>query len=112
MIGLTSGGDYFAVKGVDRRPAGGAQSGGRLVVRPTRKTARSRALGRAVGPHAGESHDLLLGYLGEVSRGGLKRFELRGGTTVAELKLSTLAQIANLIPNTASRRCFRPCRAT
>src|SRR5690606_1281686 len=41
---------------------------------------------------------LLLGYLGEVSPSGLKRFDLRADTTVAEFKLDTLCEIAELIP--------------
>jgi phenylalanyl-tRNA synthetase beta chain len=39
-----------------------------------------------------------LGYLGEVSAEGLKRFDLRGRSTVAELKLDSLWKIANLVP--------------
>src|SRR4029079_16773246 len=35
---------------------------------------------------------------GVVSTAGLKQFELRGATTVCELKLSALLAIANLIP--------------
>ncbi len=41
---------------------------------------------------------LLLGYLGEVSPAGLKQFDLRAGGTVAEIKLNTLSEIAELIP--------------
>ena len=59
--------------------------------------ARSRPLGRTTGQRC-SGRDLLLGYLGEVSHAGLERFELRGDATVAEFKLSTLEQIAELIP--------------
>src|SRR6185295_3178132 len=40
----------------------------------------------------------LLGYLGEVSAAGLRKFELRGASTIAELKLSVLERIARLTP--------------
>ncbi len=43
----------------------------------------------------------MLGYLGEVSAAGLKQFELRGPTTVAELRLATLIATAKLIPQQA-----------
>ena len=36
--------------------------------------------------------------MGELSVAGLKRFDLRGGTTVAEINLSALLEIADLIP--------------
>ena len=39
----------------------------------------------------------LLGYLGEVGADGLNRFQLRSGTTVSELKLSTLLKAAQLV---------------
>ncbi len=41
---------------------------------------------------------MLLGYLGEVAAEGLKNFDLRGRATVAEVQLSVLAKIVNLIP--------------
>jgi len=42
-----------------------------------------------------------LGYVGQVSDAGLKRFELRRPTTVAEVKLSTLLSAAVLVPQYA-----------
>jgi phenylalanyl-tRNA synthetase beta chain len=42
------------------------------------------------------------GYLGQVGAEGLKRFDLRGQTTVAELKLSLLYELANLMPQYAA----------
>ena len=38
------------------------------------------------------------GYLGELSAAGLKRFELRGPSTVAEVRVALLERIANLAP--------------
>jgi phenylalanyl-tRNA synthetase beta chain len=40
----------------------------------------------------------LLGYLGEVNTNGLKQFGLRSPTTVLELDLGVLADVADLIP--------------
>ena len=38
------------------------------------------------------------GYLGELSAAGLKRFELRGPSTVAEVRIALLERVANLAP--------------
>lgn len=39
-----------------------------------------------------------LGYLGEVSSAGRKQFELRAATTAAELQLTVLIELANIVP--------------
>ncbi len=39
-----------------------------------------------------------LGFLGELSAGGRKQFDLRGPTTIAELRVDVLHQLAVLIP--------------
>lgn len=98
MIALTSGGDFFATKGVIEGLLVALNPAARLVVRPTLQELLDRERSAELLVSAPEKPDLLLGYLGEVSRGGLERFELRGGTTVAELKLAALEQIAELIP--------------
>lgn len=98
MIALTSGGDFFATKGVIEGLLAALNPAARLSVRPKVQELLDRERSAELLVSVGENHDLLLGYLGEVSRTGLERFELRGGTTVAELKLSTLEQIAELIP--------------
>ncbi len=48
----------------------------------------------------------LLGYLGEVSAAGLRQFELRGPTTVAELKMAVLDKAANLVPQYHAQPVF------
>ncbi len=53
------------------------------------------APGRAVELQIGGER---LGFLGEVSPAGLKHFELRGGTTVAEVRIAALEAIADLVP--------------
>ncbi len=93
MVTLTSGGDYYRVKGV------------------------LESLVAALHPAAvlqavDTTHDLLdpvkscelrlgenaCGYLGEVTPEGLKLFGLRTPTTVAELRLGSLLDVAELIP--------------
>jgi phenylalanyl-tRNA synthetase beta chain len=41
----------------------------------------------------------LLGYLGKLSAEGQKQFDLRGPTTVAEIKISPLVEAADLMPS-------------
>jgi phenylalanyl-tRNA synthetase beta chain len=98
MVALTSGGDFFATKGVIEGLLASLNPAAKLLVRPTAQELLDPLRSAELLVSAGENRDLLLGYLGEVSRAGLERFELRGGTTVAELKLSALEQIAELIP--------------
>jgi phenylalanyl-tRNA synthetase beta chain len=98
MLGLTSGGDYFAVKGLVEGLVAALNPEAQLEVRPTRQDLFDPQRAAELRVRVGDTRDLVLGYLGEVGDGGLKRFELRGATTVAELKLSTLLEIADLIP--------------
>jgi len=101
MLAITSGGDFAHLKGVVE--------------------SLLRALNPAVQLEAVDTkHDLLdpvrscelkidgetLGYLGEVSADGLKRFDLRTPATVAELKMSVLDQVACLIPQHADQSPF------
>jgi phenylalanyl-tRNA synthetase beta chain len=98
MVALTSGGDYLHVKGVIE---------GMLAVLDPAAELEATATSQSLldGNRSAELHvrrasgaPLLLGYLGEVSPVGLKSFDLRGGTTVAELKLQTFIEIAQLVP--------------
>ncbi len=92
MLGITSGRDYPALKGLIE--------------------AVIAALGPAAGLEAAEAgcellepgqscrlqlDGHLLGYVGRLREQSLKRFELRAPTTVAEVKLSLLVKAANLI---------------
>jgi phenylalanyl-tRNA synthetase beta chain len=98
MITIVGGSDYFGVKGVCEALLAILDPAAELAVRPTAQplleTDRSSELWLAVAG-AGEQ---LLGYLGEVNVGGRKEFDLRGPATVAEIKLSVLLEIAQLIP--------------
>ncbi|HEY4307884.1 MAG TPA: phenylalanine--tRNA ligase subunit beta [Pirellulales bacterium] len=99
MLAITSGGNFVALKGVIEAVVTRLNRQATLEVAPlpTVTGAASTLLEPA------RSCELLvagqrLGFLGEVSREGLGRFELRGASTVAELKLSVLDKLANLVP--------------
>jgi phenylalanyl-tRNA synthetase beta chain len=95
LLSLTSGGDYFHVKGVLETLLFALNPALEFEVRPARHPLfSSRAAELWL---KGE----LIGYLGEVSDDGLKRFELRGATTVAELKVAALMSAARLVPKYA-----------
>ena len=98
MLGITSGRDYLAVKGVIEAAV--------AELRPAASLEGSEADGDLLDP--GRSCRLmldgeLLGYVGGLRPEGLKRFDLRGPATVAEVKLSLLVKAANLIPRHVSQ---------
>ena len=92
MLGLTSGGDFSKVKGVlegvlaELNPAAELQAVETPLEFFTPHSAELRLEGQTVG------------YLGQVASPALKQFELRGTTTVAEIKLSAWMQAARLVP--------------
>ena len=102
MVGITSGGDYFAVKGVVEGLLCGAEPGRETHgCRNPAAAARRPPLGR-VARHGRRRQPQAARLLGRSRRArALKRFELRAGTTVAELRLATLQEIANLVPKYA-----------
>jgi len=106
MLALTSGQDYFAVKGVIESLLAKLDPAARLEVRPTRQELLDTRRSTELRVHTSSAPDLLLGYLGEVTTTGLKRFELRAPSTVAELNLAALEQIAHLIPQYAKLPAF------
>jgi len=93
MLGLTSGRDFAAVKGVVEALLAALNPALRLeavpVVVPLLDAERSCRL--CVDGQ-------VLGYLGRIGDEGLKRFELRAPTVVAELRLPPLVALANLVP--------------
>jgi phenylalanyl-tRNA synthetase beta chain len=97
MVALTSGGDYLSVKGVIESILESLAPGAELEATPTKQKLLDEARSAELRVRHGGKR-LLLGYLGEVSDSGLKSFDLRGGSTVAEIKLNTLGEIAELIP--------------
>jgi phenylalanyl-tRNA synthetase beta chain len=91
MLALTSGRDFFAVKGVLESVLAELNPAAVLDVAEFRH--------ELLGDHSAELRigGELAGYLGEVSPEGLQRFELRVGATVAELKISALVDAAQLV---------------
>ena len=97
MVGITSGGDYFALKGVVEGVLAALGADVELQVRPTSQALfdAERSAELVVRSAAGEQS---LGYLGELNDPSLAKFDLRAATTVAELKISTLTRVVNLVP--------------
>lgn len=91
MLVLTSGGDFFAVKGALEALVARLNPAAQLEV--VDASLDLLAAGRACELRLGGER---LGFLGEVSEQGKKQFELRGDTTVAEIRVSPLVQAARL----------------
>jgi phenylalanyl-tRNA synthetase beta chain len=87
MLGITSGGDFLAVKGLIDATVEVADFEHSLF-----KTARACEL-KAAGKR--------IGFLGEVSTAALKSFELRQPTTVAELEIAALESLFQPVPRAA-----------
>jgi phenylalanyl-tRNA synthetase beta chain len=102
-LGITSGGDYCRVKGVVEAIVAALNPALRLEVTDTRQPlldpARSAEL---------QLEGRRLGFLGELAAESLKQCGLRAGTTVAELDLSVLVEIACLIPQHADQSPYPP----
>jgi phenylalanyl-tRNA synthetase beta chain len=93
MLGLTSGGDLLAVKGAVEAVLDSLRVQPALAVNDFSHPLFTA--GRAIELQlAGER----VGFVGEVSAAGRKQFELRGATTVAELRLAPLIELAQLVP--------------
>ncbi|HEX4146095.1 MAG TPA: phenylalanine--tRNA ligase subunit beta [Pirellulales bacterium] len=106
MLALTSGRDFLAVKGVIEGVAAALNRRARISVRPTRHELLDAASSGQLWLEVPGSPEQLLGYVGEVSPAGLKRFELRAGTTVAELRLAVLIATADLVPQQSPLSVF------
>ena len=101
LLGLTSGGGFFEVKGVIETLLQKIAPSLSVVVEAheDRLFADGRCCRLRLGeePKAGDAASRPLGMIGEVSPWGLKQFELRGTTTVAEVDLALLIDAAELI---------------
>jgi len=101
LLALTSGGDYLHVKGALEALVQKLHSAEPLTVCDFIHELFER--GKSVELRfRGER----LGFIGELSKVGLKKFELRGATTVAELQLDPLVGAAQLIPRAAELSPF------
>jgi phenylalanyl-tRNA synthetase beta chain len=100
VIGITSGGDYFQLKGVLEGLLSALNPA--LKLRVTDNDARGDLLDGV------RSSKLMLerhtwGYLGELRPEGRKQFGLRSRTTIAEVDFGQLARIACLVPQYAEQ---------
>jgi len=97
MLGLTSGADkpnaFFALKGTIEAVVSALAPAARLETRATSQPLfiADRACELVLDGRT-------LGVLGEVAPASLKKFELRGKTVVAELKIAELIKAAVLVP--------------
>jgi len=98
VLGIASGRDFLDLKGVVEAIVSALNPLVRVEVEPTAQqlldpseSGEVQVRGRAAGSDP-------LGYLGQVSAAGLKQFELRGATAVAELRLQLLDDVAQLVP--------------
>jgi phenylalanyl-tRNA synthetase beta chain len=98
VIAITSGGDYLHVKGVIEGLLAVLDPAAELEAAPTKQPLLDDNRSAELYVRRANGQRVLLGYLGEVRPTGLKSFDLRGGTTVAELKLQTLVDVAELVP--------------
>jgi phenylalanyl-tRNA synthetase beta chain len=93
MLSATSGGDYYALKGVIEAVVRQLNPAAHVSVHPVQLSLLQH--GQAVDVFVqGEK----LGILGVVSAEGRKAFGLRGETTVCELDTAVLQRIARLVP--------------
>lgn len=103
VLALTSGGGFLEVKGIVESLVETIAPAAQLDVSETNHDmldgARSCELSLAGKP---------FGVLGEVTPAGLKPFELRGGTTVAELDLAPLIDAAALVPTASPLSAYPP----
>ncbi len=93
VIALASGDDYFAVKGALESLVQAINPAADLQLAKTQQP-----LLDAVRCCELRLNDQTWGFLGELTPAALKSFDLRASATVAEVKLSTLMEIAQLIP--------------
>ncbi len=92
-LAMTSGGDFYQLKGVIEAIVATLNPAAQLETADTAQKLLDSVKSCALAVD-GDS----LGLLGEVTPAGLKRFGLRASTTIAELNLSVLAGIAQLVP--------------
>ena len=93
LLGITSGGDFQAVKGIVEAIV--ARLNPAAAVEAVDYRHELFQPGRACELRIGGKR---LGYLGEIDAAALKGFELREPTTVVELNTAVLEEIADLIP--------------
>jgi phenylalanyl-tRNA synthetase beta chain len=98
MLAITSGKDFRSVKGIVETIVTSLNPAAELAIGPFRHELFDRERSCELHLIVDDRKPMVLVYLAEASEAGLKTFELRGSTTVAELKVDVLLQIANLVP--------------
>lgn len=93
MLGLTSGGDLFDVKGAVEAIVSSLRVQPALEIKDFAHPLLTP--GRAIELWLSGQR---VGLLGEVSAAGRKLFDLRGTTTIAELRVAPLIELAHLVP--------------
>ncbi len=96
MLGLTSGGDFLAVKGIVEAIVARLNPTATIDVVDFKHLLFRPGWGVELQIAGGR-----FGFLGEVSPTALKAFELREPTTVVELQIASLEKIAELVPHAA-----------
>ncbi len=92
------GANYRSVKGVVESLVATLNPAAALIVRATSQKLFDSDCNAELSVFAESVGELPLGYIGEVSLYGLNLFNLIDNSTVAELRVSTLLAIANLVP--------------
>ena len=98
MLGIVSGQDFLAVKGVAETLVASLCPKGVLEIRPTNRKLFETGHAAELFIRCHDRPAQLLGYLGEVSSAGREEFQLRSPATVAELRLAVLEELAELTP--------------
>lgn len=93
MLALTSGEDFYHVKGTIEAVVAALHPEAQIESRPAALDCFASQRGAELWLNGQR-----IGFLGEVSDSLLKQFELRAATTVAEVWLEPLVSIANLVP--------------
>jgi phenylalanyl-tRNA synthetase beta chain len=101
MVALSSGGNFLQLKGIVEGLVAALNPLAEVVATSTKHGLLNERRSAELKVRVAGGEELILGYLGEVSASGQKLFDLRGDSTVAELKLETLVQIAELVPQYA-----------
>lgn len=101
MLGLVSDGDFFQLKGLLEGVLQSFHIHSPLLIRPTSQSLldTNRAAELQIG-------DSLWGYLGEVSPAARKRFGLKARTAIAEVDITLLEQLAQLVPQYAAQETY------
>jgi phenylalanyl-tRNA synthetase beta chain len=102
-LAITSGGDFYRLKGIIEAIVEVLKPPHRLEVLESQQTLLepSRTARLELGGQ-------MVGYLGELSDDGLKHSGLRSSAAIAELNLAVLAEAARLIPQHAEQSPYPP----